>query len=449
MAKTKIQFTCQACGAVHPKWSGQCHDCGSWDSISQEQVGSGFYQGKQKGQIISFESLAGPTHDVTRISTGSSEFDRVLGGGLVPGSVVLVSGDPGIGKSTLLLQVMGKLASNKVRVAYISGEESSNQVKIRADRLGAKEPDLRFAATTSVIDILATLSAADAPQVVVIDSIQVMYMETVPGAPGTVSQVRACTHELTRLAKTKGITLLLVGHVTKDGQIAGPKLLEHMVDTVVYFEGERGHQFRILRAQKNRFGAASEIGVFEMQDKGLTEVANPSSLFLSAFPNSVSGTCVFAGIEGTRPILVEIQALVSPSTMATPRREVVGWDTHRLAMVLAVLQTRFGVAFADKEVYLNIAGGLRINEPAADLAVALALLSALRDIPLPKGQVVFGEIGLSGEVRQVSHAEPRLKEAMKLGFNQAIIPEHTKLIPQGVDATTIAHVKQLKACLNS
>lgn len=449
MAKVKRHYVCQACGTAHSKWSGQCHDCGSWDTITQEDLSQGIYQGKQRGQVISFESLDGPTHDVPRVSTSSDEFDRVLGGGLVPGSVILISGDPGIGKSTLLLQVMGKLAKQNLPVAYISGEESISQVKLRAERLGVKDTSLSFAATTSVLDILATLTAANPPKIVVIDSIQVMMLESIPSAPGTVTQVRACTHELTRIAKTKGITLILVGHVTKDGQIAGPKLLEHMVDTVVYFEGERGHQFRILRAQKNRFGAASEIGVFDMQEHGLIDVVNPSSLFLSAFPNAVSGTCVFAGIEGTRPILVEVQALVAPTTMATPRREVVGWDTHRLAMVLAVLQTRYGANFVDKEVYLNIAGGLRINEPAADVAVALALLSAARNIPLPKGQVAFGEIGLSGEIRQVSHAEARLKEAVKLGFTSAIIPDHTKCNLSGLKPSPMAHVKQLASCFQN
>ncbi len=361
---------------------------------------------------------------MARRNSGIGEFDRVAGGGLVPGSALLIGGDPGIGKSTLLLQVVAGLASGKTgaRCAYISGEESIGQVRMRAARLAVKDSPVTLAAATNVRDILATLDSDGAPDIVVIDSIQTMYLDALESAPGTVSQVRASAQELIRLAKRRGITVLLVGHVTKEGTIAGPRVLEHMVDTVMYFEGERGHQFRILRAVKNRFGPTDEIGVFEMTDTGLAEVANPSALFLADRSGDVSGAAVFAGIEGTRPLLVEIQALVATSPLGTPRRNVVGWDSGRLSMVLAVLEARAGLQFAGKDVYLNVAGGLRISEPAADLAAAAALTSALYGLPLPGAMAVFGEIGLSGEIRPVSQMAARLKESGKLGFTQALTP---------------------------
>ncbi|MBT5374317.1 MAG: DNA repair protein RadA, partial [Rhodospirillaceae bacterium] len=347
--------------------------------------------------------------------------DRVCGGGLVPGSALLVGGDPGIGKSTLLLQVAAALAG-ETRCAYISGEESCDQIRMRADRLGLKAEPVSLAAATNVSDILSSLDQPDAPGLVIIDSIQTMYLDALDSAPGTVTQVRACASELIRLAKRKGLTMILVGHVTKEGQIAGPRVLEHMVDTVLYFEGERGHQFRILRAVKNRFGPTDEIGVFEMTNTGLHGVANPSALFIADRPDGAHGSAVFAGIEGTRPILVEIQALVAPSNLGTPRRAVVGWDSGRLAMILAVLEARCGLAFGNHDIYLNIAGGLRVNEPAADLAAAAALVSSLKVQPLPAETVIFGEIGLSGEVRAVGQSDARLKEAAKLGFSEALIP---------------------------
>lgn len=426
MARSNSQFICNSCGAVHPKWSGRCDDCGAWNSVSEqvlEVTPKGLAVGG-KGRKVDFIPLDADSPDAARQSTGISELDRVLGGGLVAGSAVLIGGDPGIGKSTLLLQAVVSLAGLGLTCAYISGEESVAQVSLRARRLGLQSKQVLMASATSVRDIIASIDK-DPPQVLIIDSIQTMFIDNIEAAPGTVSQVRAASHELIKLAKKRGITLFLVGHVTKDGQIAGPRVLEHMVDTVLYFEGERGHQFRILRSVKNRFGGTDEIGVFDMQEGGLKEVSNPSALFLSNRDTAISGACVFAGMEGTRPLLVEIQALVAPSYMSSPRRAVVGWDSNRLAMILAVLETRCGIRFSDKEVYLNVAGGIRISEPAADMAVAAALLSALYDAPLPDRAVMFGEIGLSGEVRAVSRMDARLKESEKLGFSVAYTPIHT------------------------
>lgn len=423
MAKSSTQYVCQSCGAVTNKWAGKCDSCNEWNTLVEEVVEStpkGL--GTGKGKKVAFESLEGKSEEAPRILTGIAELDRVLGGGLVAGSAILIGGDPGIGKSTLLLQVVAALGKSGKPTVYISGEESVAQVRLRASRLGLIEPGVQIAAATNVRDIIASLDAAASPDVVIIDSVQTMFLDNIESAPGTVSQVRAASLELIKLAKRRGIVLFLVGHVTKDGQIAGPRVLEHMVDTVLYFEGERGHQFRILRGVKNRFGGTDEIGVFAMTDKGLEEVSNPSALFLSQRQGRVSGAAVFAGMEGSRPLLVEIQALVAASPLATPRRAVVGWDSARLAVVLAVLETRCGVVMHDKEVYLNVAGGLRISEPAADLAVAAALLSALTDTPVPDQTVLFGEIGLSGEVRQVGRADARLKESEKLGFARAIMP---------------------------
>ncbi|MBO7097935.1 MAG: DNA repair protein RadA, partial [Alphaproteobacteria bacterium] len=424
--KTALQYVCQTCGAVYPKWQGKCDACNEWNTIVEEkplQSGFSVLNTKNKGQKIEFVSLSGSTQTYTRLKTGIKEIDRVSGGGLVPGSAILVGGDPGIGKSTLLLQVAAGLASakDKAECFYISGEEAIDQVRIRAERLGVADSSVKLASTTEVKDIIATIDKEN-PTVVIIDSIQTMYLEDVESTPGSVSQVRACAYELIKLAKKKGFVLFLVGHVTKQGAIAGPRILEHMVDTVLYFEGERGHHFRILRAVKNRYGATDEIGVFEMQDKGLVEVDNPSALFLAERQGNVSGSCVFAGIEGSRPVLVEIQALVSPSGYSAPKRAVVGWDSNRLAMILAVLEARCGYNFSGQDVYLNIAGGLKISEPAADLAVAMAVISSLTNKPLPSDMVIFGEIGLSGEIRAVTQPSLRLKEAAKLGFSSAIVP---------------------------
>ena len=424
MAKAATKFVCQECGGAHTRWAGRCDTCGAWNTLVEEAptvVAPKGVSGRG-GRRLSFVALDGAPVDNPRRVTGLSEFDRVCGGGLVPGSAVLVGGDPGIGKSTLLLQVTAAMAGAGHRCVYISGEESVDQVRLRAARLGAAAAPVALAAATGVRDILATLDAKDAADVVVIDSIQTMFVDVLDSAPGTVAQVRSSAQELIRLAKRRGMSMLLVGHVTKDGMIAGPKVMEHMVDTVLYFEGDRGHRFRILRAVKNRFGPTDEIGVFAMTDSGLAEVANPSELFLADRRGDVSGAAVFAGLEGTRPVLVEIQSLISASPLGTPRRTVVGWDAGRLAMILAVLEARCGFGVAGCDVFLNVAGGLRISEPAADLAVAAALVSARSDQPMAADTVVFGEIGLGGEIRAVGQADTRLKEAAKLGFKRAIVP---------------------------
>lgn len=428
--KTIVEFICQDCGATYPKWQGKCDVCSEWNSIVEEkQGGEGFsnMSHKRKGHLIDFVPLSGVGEDLSRLNTDIKELDRVLGGGLVQGSAILVGGDPGIGKSTLLLQVCASLANlpSKPQCYYISGEEAIDQVRIRARRLKLENSPVHLAAATDVKDIISTLEKSDA-SVVIIDSIQTMYLEDIESTPGSVSQVRATAYELIKLAKKRNFALFLVGHVTKQGAIAGPRVLEHMVDTVLYFEGERGHQFRILRAVKNRYGATDEIGVFEMQDQGLVEVDNPSALFLAERQGNISGSCVFAGLEGSRPVLVEIQALVSPTSYSSPKRAVVGWDTNRLSMVLAVLEARCGLSLSSQDIYLNIAGGLKISEPAADLAVAMAVISSMNNKPLPHDTVIFGEIGLSGEIRGVSQPNLRLKEAAKLGFNSAIMPSSLK-----------------------
>ena len=426
MAADTSRFICQSCGAEHRKWVGRCETCGEWNSVTEEAAAKsapGGLKGKKKGRRLEFETLTGASEPPPRMASGIAELDRVFGGGLVPGSALLLGGDPGIGKSTIALQAAARLSKAGANCVYLSGEEAVDQVRLRARRLGLENAPLGLAAATNVRDIIASL-ADQKTDLVVIDSIQTMFLDNLDSAPGTVSQVRGAGQELIRYAKDSGTIVMLIGHVTKDGQIAGPKVLEHMVDTVLYFEGERGHQFRILRAVKNRFGPTDEIGVFEMTDHGLDEVPNPSALFLDRRDADVAGTVVFAGIEGSRPMLMEIQALVAPSALGTPRRAVVGWDSGRLAMVLAVLDTRCGLAMSGHDVYLNVAGGFSIREPAADLAVAAALNSSLTAKPLPHDGIVFGEVGLAGEVRPVSQAEARLSEAQKLGFASAIVPTH-------------------------
>ncbi len=426
MARDGAIYVCQSCGAVHGKWAGQCGACGQWNCIVEESrsapPGALKPAATARGRGLTFETLQSDTPEPPRIVTGVAEFDRVCGGGIVPGSAILLGGDPGVGKSTLLLEVTAKAALGGARVAYISGEEAVEQIRARARRMGFADAPVNLASATALREILSTLKR-EKFDVVIIDSIQTLWSDAHEAGPGSVTQVRACAGELVRLAKSQGSAVVLVGHVTKDGQIAGPRVVEHMVDAVLSFEGERGYPFRILRAGKNRFGATDEIGVFEMTDRGLSEVANPSALFLSEGGERAAGAAVFAGIEGSRPVLVEIQALVAPSAYGTPRRAVVGWDSGRLAMVLAVLEARCGLGFGDRDVYLNVAGGLRVTEPAADLAAAAALISSAADVPLPQGCVVFGEISLSGEARAVGRAEARLREAAKLGFNQAIAPE--------------------------
>ena len=422
-------FTCSACAAVHSKWSGQCDACGAWNTLERDaalSTGPATRSlGARRGTPVPLTDLATQDPPPPRTLAGVEELDRVLGGGLVAGSAILLGGDPGIGKSTLLLQAAARFARNGLRVIYVTGEESAAQVQMRADRLGLRQSPVRLAAETNLRDILTTLDT-EKPDLAIIDSVQTMWADHVEATPGSVSQVRACAHEITAFAKTRGSAVVMVGHVTKDGAIAGPRVVEHMVDCVLYFEGERGHQFRILRAVKNRFGPADEIGVFEMTGKGLAEVRNPSALFLSERGQPAPGSVVFAGIEGTRPILCEIQALVAPAPAGSPRRSVVGWDAGRLAMVLAVLDSRCGLSFAGLDVYLNVAGGLRINEPAADLAVACALVSARENAALSPECVIFGEISLSGALRPVSQTENRLKEAGKLGFTTAILPQVKK-----------------------
>jgi len=387
MGRVKARFVCQACGSVSHRWQGQCPDCAEWNTLAQETAEvSSIFAAKHNlqggGRVIQLVGLESPAALPERLPSGLAEFDRAIGGGIVPGSAMLVGGDPGIGKSTLLLQVAARLASAGQQVVYVSGEESAEQVRLRAVRLGLGSAPVRLASATSVRDILTTVGE-DAPALLIIDSIQTMHSDLIEGAPGTVSQVRASAQELVRFAKEQGTAVVLVGHVTKDGTIAGPRVLEHMVDTVLSFEGERSHQYRILRAMKNRFGGTDEIGVFAMEGVGLTEVPNPSALFLTNRGEPVSGTSVFPAIEGSRPVLVEIQALVVRlATGATPRRAAVGWDSGRLAMILAVLEARCGMSFATAEVYLNVAGGYRLSDPAADLAVAAALVSALSERPV-------------------------------------------------------------------
>ena len=393
-----------------------------------------------RGRGVQFETLQSDTPEPPRIITGVAEFDRVCGGGVVPGSAILLSGDPGVGKSTLLLDVAGRAALSGRRVAYISGEEAVEQIRARAKRMGLEKAPVELASATALREILATLKR-EKFDIVIVDSIQTLWSDAHEAGPGSVTQVRACAGEMVRLAKSQGVAVVLVGHVTKDGQVAGPRVVEHMVDAVLSFEGERGYPFRILRAGKNRFGATDEIGVFEMGDAGLREVANPSALFLGESKDRAPGAAVFAGIEGSRPVLVEMQALVSKSAYGTPRRAVVGWDTGRLAMVLAVLEARCGFGFGDQDVYLNVAGGLRINEPAADLAAAAALISSATDGPLPQGCVVFGEISLSGEIRAVGRAEARLREAQKLGFDRALAPPLT-VKSKGVAVTSVTRLAE-------
>ncbi|UJQ95176.1 DNA repair protein RadA [Mariluticola halotolerans] len=423
MAKRRSSFVCQACGAVSSRWTGRCESCGEWNTIVEEVVDGGVGGGPKTaiaaGRPAPLSSLSGESEDAARIVTGIGELDRVTGGGFVVGSALLVGGDPGIGKSTMLLQAAAALANSGKRVIYVSGEEAVAQVRLRAQRLGLADSPVLLASETNVETILATLQQGDTPHLVIIDSIQTLWTDRVESAPGTVTQVRTSAQALTRFAKKTGAAVVLVGHVTKDGQIAGPRVVEHMVDAVLYFEGDASHTFRILRGVKNRYGATDEIGVFEMTQDGLTEVGNPSALFLDQRDEDATGSAVFAGMEGTRPVLVEIQALVAPSPLGTPRRAVVGWDSSRLSMVLAVLETRCGVRIGANDIYLNVAGGLKINEPAADLAVAAALISSLTNAPLPSDAVYFGEISLSGGVRPVSHAALRLRESGKLGFASA------------------------------
>lgn len=435
MAKLKTQFICQNCGTVHNRWAGKCDGCGEWNTIVEEDstggIGSGPGRTPKKGRAVTLTSLSGEIEEAPRIHTGISELDRAMGGGFVRGSAVLIGGDPGIGKSTLLMQAAAALSRKGHRVIYVSGEEAVAQVRLRAQRLDAASTEVLLAAETNVEDILATIGDGKRPDLVIIDSIQTLWSDLADSAPGTVTQVRTGVQAMIRFAKQTGAAMVLVGHVTKEGQIAGPRVVEHMVDAVLYFEGDRGHHYRILRTVKNRFGPTDEIGVFEMSDRGLREVSNPSELFLGERNEKAPGAAVFAGIEGTRPVLVEVQALVAPTSLGTPRRAVVGWDSARLSMILAVLEAHCGLRLGQHDVYLNVAGGYRISEPAADMAVASALVSSLAGLALPADCVYFGEVSLSGAIRPVAHTAQRLKEAEKLGFSAAVMPAGSADAPKG------------------
>ncbi len=450
MAKTSTSaFVCQSCGAVHAKWAGRCEACGEWNTLVEEAV-SGPPGGlkaekspaRRSGGKASFTALNAETEAPARIVIGVEELDRVFGGGLVPASATLIGGDPGIGKSTLLLQAAARLARNGVKTVYVSGEEAAAQIQERAKRLKVANSPVQLATETDLRRILSALKEA-APDFVVIDSIQTLWSDSLEAAPGSVAQVRASAQELVRWAKKSGAALVLVGHVTKEGTIAGPRVVEHMVDAVFYFEGERGHQFRILRAVKNRFGPTDEIGIFEMHALGLTPAKEPSALFLSAEAEAGGGTAVFAAMEGSRPVLAEVQALVAKSPFGTPRRSVIGYDSGRLAMLLAVLEARCGINLAGMDVYLSVAGGYRLTEPAGDLAAAAALLSALSGDPVPERSVFFGEVALSGAVRPAPRTDQRLKEAARLGFRAAYAPDSSAAAEGGLTVTAITRLNAL------
>jgi DNA repair protein RadA/Sms len=448
MARTNVSFVCQSCGATHGKWAGKCEACGGWNTVVEEgpRIPAGANTNKRiKGRPFALENLKTEDEAPPRRITGVAEFDRVCGGGVVAGSALLVGGDPGVGKSTLILQALSAYTKAGGHAVYISGEEAMGQVRLRAARMGLSDAPVALGAATCVEDILSTLEAGPTPGIIAIDSIQTIWTSALDTAPGTIAQVRTASFELVRYAKQSGAALLLIGHVTKEGQIAGPKQVEHLVDAVLYFEGERGHHFRVLRAVKNRFGPTDEIGVFEMTGSGLAEVANPSEMFLGDRTARAPGAAVFAGLEGTRPVLVEIQALVAPPGYGTARRAVVGWDSGRLAMILAVLDARAELGITGHDVYLNVAGGLKIAEPAADLASAAALISSFSGRPLPRDCVFFGEISLSGDVRPAPQAELRLKEAAKLGFTTAVVPAGTKAKGEGLSLKPVADVVELVA----
>ncbi len=425
MSKPKTKYVCQSCGAESPKWLGQCPGCQAWNTLEetrQEPAASATHRYAAVAGTAQLQRLADvEARELPRLPTGVTEFDRVLGGGLVSGGVVLIGGDPGIGKSTLLLQALAAM-SQTARVLYVTGEESADQVALRARRLGLSSPDVDLLAEIRLEVIEDALKQSPPPAVAVVDSIQTIYTSALSSAPGSVSQVRECAAQLTRMAKQSGVPIVMIGHVTKDGALAGPRVLEHIVDTVLYFEGDTHSSFRLIRAFKNRFGAVNELGVFAMTDRGLKGVANPSALFLSQHAEHVAGSCVMATQEGSRPLLVELQALVDGANMPNPRRLALGLEGHRLAMLLAVLHRHGGVSTADQDVFVNAVGGVKITEPAADLPILLAILSSLRDKALPVGLVSFGEVGLAGEVRPAPRGQERLKEAAKLGFSVAIIP---------------------------
>jgi len=451
MAKTRNIYYCTACGAQHPKWAGQCADCGAWNTLEEgappaaPAAGGRFsgFAGAAESRVRNLAEVA--PEDVQRITTGSPEFDRVLGGGLVPGSVVLLGGDPGIGKSTLLLQTLARLGADQP-VLYVTGEESPRQVSLRARRLGLSAEGVRLLTETRVEAVLDA-AQRERPRVLVVDSIQTVYTEMLQSAPGAVAQVRESAAQLVRYAKQSGTALFLVGHVTKEGQLAGPRVLEHMVDTVLYFEGDAGSRYRVIRAFKNRFGAVNELGVFAMGDRGLREVSNPSAIFLSGHERPVPGSAIMVTLEGSRPLLVEVQALVDESHLSNPRRVTVGLEHNRLAMLLAVLHRHGGVATHDQDVFVNVVGGMRVTETGADLALLTAVLSSLRNRQLPSGLVLFGEVGLAGEIRPVPNGPDRLREAAKHGFTHAIVPKanRPKRAPEGLEVVGVSRLDEALA----
>lgn len=450
MAKKKTKFSCQACGYESAKWMGKCPGCQSWNTM-MEEIEQSRTSRKQTFITSTNQTLQKPqsittveTENEPRIQTSIKEFNRVLGGGIVPGSLVLIGGDPGIGKSTLLLQVSAQLAISKKQVLYISGEESIKQTKLRANRL-AIGADQLFVHSETDIDFIAKAIEEVNPAFVIIDSIQTVYHPEISSAPGSVSQVRECTSEFMKIAKTKGIAIFIVGHVTKEGSIAGPRLLEHMVDAVLYFEGERHHTYRILRAVKNRFGSTNEMGIFEMKEMGLEEVANPSEIFLEERSKGAAGSIVVASMEGTRPVLVEIQALISPTSFGNPRRMATGIDHNRVSLLMAVLEKRVGLLLQNQDAYLKVAGGVKLDEPAIDLAVIVSIASSFRDQPSNPTDVVIGEVGLTGEVRRVARVEQRVHEAAKLGFKRVILPEKNLggwTLPKGIEVIGVSQVKE-------
>lgn len=447
MTKTKVNYACSECGAISSKWSGQCADCEQWNTLTEiiitnqktKQTLQG-YAGINEAKITAITDV--PVIAQERYSSGIDELNRVLGGGLVPGSVILIGGDPGIGKSTLLLQSLSYLAEEH-NTLYITGEESLQQVRLRAERLGVKQDGIMLLTETRIEAILQ-LASQHAPKIMVLDSIQTMYTELLQSSPGSVSQVRESTALLVRYAKQTNTILFLVGHVTKEGAIAGPRVLEHMVDTVLYFEGDPDSKYRIIRAVKNRFGAVNEMGIFAMTDKGLRTVNNPSAIFLSSYATATSGSTVMATWEGTRPMLIEIQALVDESKLANPRRVVIGFDANRLALMLAVLNRHGGIITYNQDVFVNVVGGVRVTETAIDLPVLLAVISSLKNIPLPRDMVVFGEVGLSGEIRPAQSGQERLKEALKLGFTRAIVPygNAPKQAIKGMQVMPVKHIRE-------
>ncbi len=451
MSKTKTYYQCQSCGHASPKWLGKCPDCGSWNSFVEEKS---VPQGRRTSGIDTLGKTAPvalgaiDTVSESRTPTGLQEFDRVLGGGVVPGSVVLVGGDPGIGKSTLLLQTFSGLSKKSGKLLYVSGEESPRQIKMRADRLAVNADNIILLPETSlegILDAAAKLS----PEAMVVDSIQTVYTQDMLSAPGSVGQVRECSAKLMLFAKRSGIPVFIVGHVTKEGTIAGPRVLEHIVDTVLYFEGDRGHSYRILRTMKNRFGSTNEIGVFEMSDAGLREVDNPSELFLSERPRNVSGSAVVASLEGTRPLMVEVQALVSQTNFGMPRRTSIGVDFNRVNLLVAVLEKRAGLHLGGMDIFVNVVGGLKIMEPAVDLGIVATVSSSVREVPVDPRTCVFGEVGLSGEVRAVAQAEARLREAAKIGFKKAIVPAGNAEKIKNDQGLEIMGVRDVEACIEA